>query len=146
MKQPCAPKDMNSVRFLATVVAALVATWTPLPAASSSRLPFKPSAAEMSMLPEYCAARLGEDAALQKQWSQEMGREIFQHLHHFCFGLNYVNRLRFHPTSKHRKHYAQTAVAQFNYVLSRWPEDYALTIEARNYKLQLELQLSQMKR
>ncbi len=97
------------------------------------------------MLPDYCAARLGEDAVLQKQWNEKVGREIFLHMHHFCYGLNYVNRLKLYPSSKHRKHYAQTAVAQFNYVLRNWPEDFPLTVEARTNKMQLEFQLSQMK-
>ncbi len=74
-----------------------------------------------------------------------MGADIVMHLHHFCNGLNHVNRMRFNPNSKHRNYYGNVAMREFGYVLSRWPEDHALAVEARNYRLQLELQLS-MKR
>lgn len=74
-----------------------------------------------------------------------MGKDIYVHLHHFCTGLLYMNRFRSNSTSKHSRNYAQTAIKNFDYVLTNWPKDYALTVEARNNKSLLEFQISHMK-
>lgn len=105
------------------------------------RLPFKPLDTERALLPNYCTARLGGSKEAQLPWIQQMGKENFSHLHHYCYGLNYMNRVRVSFGSKHHKHYIQTALAQFNYVVQRWPADFYLTAEAKSYKTQLEFQL-----
>jgi hypothetical protein len=130
--------------FLLTL-ALLLGPAAPIHAQLSSnnqkRFPFKPSDMELMALPDYCKARLGHSKEAQQVWVQHMGKENFMHLHHYCYGLNYVNRIKISSGSKHKKHYVQTGLAQFNYVLARWPDGFYLKPEAQSYKAQLEFQL-----
>ena len=123
-------------------VALVLVLFFALPVQAQQRLPFKPSAAEVSVLPEYCQARLSGNADLQRSWAQTMGKENFMHLHHFCYGLNYMNRVKLIVgPNKHKRHYLQTALAQFNYVIRNWPEEFPLTAEAKSHKNQIEIQM-----
>jgi hypothetical protein len=124
-----------SIHILLSVMAPVYAQ-----SRNQPRLPFKPSDTELLALPDYCRARLGGSKGAQLPWIQQMGKENFTHLHHYCYGLNYMNRIRVSFGSKHQKHYIQTALAQFNYVIQRWPANFYLTSEAKSYKTQLEFQ------
>ena len=58
--------------------------------------------AELAMLPEYCQARLGKNELARENWSQRMGAKIFVHVHHYCFGMNFMSQAgrEFDPKKK----------------------------------------------
>ncbi len=99
--------------------------------------------AELAMLPAYCRAKLRGSPEEKSAWNRRMGREQFVHVHHHCFGLNLMTRVSMESDPGARKFLLQRAVANFNYVLSRWPENFPLTAEARQHKMQAEGQLAQ---
>lgn len=103
--------------------------------------PFAPTAREIKMLPSYCAARLGEDKNAQKLWRERLGRNIYDHIHHYCFGLNFMNRARFETSPQDRKHYLNNAINNFDYVIARWDPGFQLTVSAKNYKAQAQSML-----
>lgn len=128
------------MKFFVIVVCVVMSMWLSS-ALASTRLPFKPTPAELQALPDYCKARLSGDKSSQQRWVQQFGKDNFLHFHHYCVGLNYVNRVRVSFGSKHKKHYIETALGEFKYVLRNWPEDFVLTADAKAYKTQLEAQL-----
>lgn len=132
-------------RLVALSVAA-VAMAAGDPARADKLLPFKPTPAELATLPEYCIERLARDENAPKPWRDQLGADRYLHLHHYCAGLYHADRANTQIGSKHRVHYAQTAIAQFNYVLQRWPEDFPLAQDAAQRKAQMEFQLQFMSR
>lgn len=93
-------------------------------------------------LPDFCQAKLAGDKEVQREWARRMGKDIYMHLHHYCHGLVHVSRAQLAFGSKHKRHYQQTAIAQFNYVLRNWPADFELTADAKLQKDRLEFQLN----
>lgn len=85
-----------------------------------------PSPAEMAALPPYCAAKFGERANpdLAKMWRASMGGD-FIHIHHYCAGLNFLNRSRGMLPSKTRDILGAT-VREFDYVLSHASPEFYL--------------------
>ena len=110
---------------------------------ASALKPFAPTAAEVRMLPPYCAARLGAPgaAASADSWKQRLGAENYLHVHHYCYALNFMNRSRVEANKNDRKYYLQQAVNNFDYVLKRWSPTYQLSGSAKTYKLQAESML-----
>lgn len=101
----------------------------------------RPTAAELGALPDYCRARFGNDEGARKAFSQRLGPQHFLHIHHHCTGLNLLNRSKVTFDKRLRNYFLKNAVAEFNYVLARWPQDFVLTAEARNGKAAAEMQL-----
>ena len=67
-----------------------------------------------------------------------MGVEIFNHLHHFCYGMIYFQRASINFDVPSRRALAQAGINNFNYVLKRWPANSAWYQQAQQYKTQLE--------
>lgn len=55
--------------------------------------PWAPSDAEMASLPPYCKARMksGQGSSDYRMWEGTLGKD-FLHTHHYCAGINFVNR------------------------------------------------------
>lgn len=123
------------------MILALAIFVTPLQA--QQKLPHGPTDAELAMLPPYCHARLRQDAEAKKLWNQRMGMGKFIHVHHYCFGLNFMQRAKFKFDKKQRKDLLRQAIGEFDYVLDRWPANFPLTNEAKNNKMQAEIMLRQ---
>lgn len=92
---------------------------------------------EVALLPGYCkhtqlfrgAIPGGNDQAAVAAWAEQMG-PIFNDMHHYCFGLMKTNRaviLSHDPI--HRKFYLADAVSEFDYVITRAPENFILLPE-----------------
>lgn len=75
-----------------------------------------PNAAEMAALPPYCAARFEEGSDAFKSWKAQMGGD-FLHVHHYCAGLNMLNRARGSAASGN-KDMLGAVVREFDYVLT----------------------------
>lgn len=111
-----------------------------LPSFAQGKQPFGPTDAELMLLPPYCHARIKGDDNTKKMWGAQMGNDVFVHLHHYCFGINYMNRMMFTVDSKEKAFNARRAITNFDYVIQRWPPSYPLTIEAIKYKAQVQAQ------
>ena len=103
-------------------------------------LPYGPQPSELILLPDFCQAKLGKNEMLQKKWSKQMGQKSFVHLHHYCFGVNFINRANSEFSDNRLKgNYYKLAIANFNYVLQRWKPSFYLYKRAELYKQQAEL-------
>jgi len=90
---------------------------------------WKPSPAEMAMLPPYCAARFDEQSEAFKTWRSTMGQD-FIHVHHYCAGLNFVNRaLGMVSSDKGRQGTLEAALRNFDYMLTNTHPDFYLRPE-----------------
>lgn len=60
---------------------------------------FRPSATEMQQLPPYCAVKFNTtmDSPEWKTWRNQLGPN-FNDIHHYCAGLNFLNRYYRAPT------------------------------------------------
>lgn len=96
----------------------------PAPAALAS---WAPSQAEMAALPPYCAARFNEGSPAFRSWRSSMGSD-FIHLHHYCAGVNFLNRGR-GSFSSGRKDTLGAAVREFDYVLGNVSSSFSLRPE-----------------
>lgn len=103
---------------------ALLGMLLTIPSATAA---WAPDQAEMAALPPYCAARFNEGSAAFKTWRSTMG-EDFIHVHHYCAGLNFLNRARGMSSSKTRDILGAT-VREFDYVLSHAAPDFSLRAE-----------------
>ena len=92
---------------------------------------------EVAMLPRFCPYtqrfRLtvpgGSNPDEINRWKGVMG-EVFEHMHHYCWGLMKTNRavlLARDPQT--RLHYLADAVGEFDYVIRRCPPDFFLLPE-----------------
>ncbi|MHB8760548.1 MAG: tetratricopeptide repeat protein [Thiobacillus sp.] len=111
---------IRAEKIVLTVLAALL----PLPAALAV---WAPSPAEMAALPPYCAARFNEGSPAFRSWRTSMGSD-FVHLHHYCAGINFINRARA-SVSAARKDMLVAAVREFDYVLDHVSSGFHLRSE-----------------
>lgn len=111
------------------------------PSQAASKLPYKPTDVEISTLPDYCKVRLKGDASANRSLAERMGKDKVLHLHHFCVGLNYMNRAMSSFDKRQRGVYLQQAISEFDYVLRNWPADFNLAGEAKSKKLMAESML-----
>jgi tetratricopeptide (TPR) repeat protein len=89
---------------------------------------WKPSQADMGALPPYCAARFDEKSDAFKRWRASMGGD-FIHVHHYCAGINFVNRARGIASAKDRQGTLGAALTNFDYMLSHTQPDFYLRPE-----------------
>lgn len=118
-----------------TSLAALFA----LPAAQAA---WGPTAAEMAALPAYCGARFNEGSEAFRAWRATMGGD-FIHIHHYCAGLNFLNRSYGMASGKNRQGTLGGAVREFDYVLTHASAGFYLRAEIL---MNRGVALSQLKR
>ena len=117
---------------LLTAIATLALMAT---AADAKQMPSgRPTPLELAALPDYCQARFGEDQAARQAFARRLGTKHYLHIHHHCVGLNLLNRSMVTVDRNTKRYYLQQAINEFNYVLARWPKDFALTAEAETGK------------
>lgn len=89
-----------------------------------------PNAVEMMRLPPYCAAkfRSPQDPNEVKIWRDRIGSN-FGDLHHYCEGLNFVNRYWGSRKSSDRGYYLQQAKNNFDYMVKAEKPDFTLRSE-----------------
>lgn len=90
----------------------------------------KPNAVEMMRLPPYCQAKFNAptSSAEWKAWRNQIG-ENFIDLHHYCAGLNYMNRYWGARSAPDRSFYLQRALTNFDYMVKAEKPDFALRVE-----------------
>lgn len=78
-----------------------------------------PSGAEFASLPPYCKAKVEHpDPVENKIWSDKFGNDNWLHMHHYCFGLNYlINRYYRASTPEDRSFMLGAAVNNISYTI-----------------------------
>ncbi len=90
----------------------------------------RPNAAEMLRLPPYCQARFkaAQGSPEWNAWRDQIGHNFID-LHHYCAGLNYVNRYWSARNARDRGFYLQRAMGGFDYLVKAEKPDFALRAE-----------------
>lgn len=140
---PAEGVGLGIVMKLLQLLAATMLAAALLPAMAAKEKPprERPSPEEIGSLPDYCQARFAGDEGVVKEWSRRLGVKQWLHIHHFCIGINQVNRASLTQNKRLRAYLLQSASSQFGYVLARWPPDFVLTIEAQDRKSEAEFML-----
>lgn len=107
-------------KFVSTMLAMLLVV-------PSAMADWRPTQSELTTLPPYCAARFDERSAAFKNWKASMGPN-FIHIHHYCAGLNFLNRVR-GSFSSGRQDTLGAVVREFDYVLDHVSADFYLRPE-----------------
>jgi hypothetical protein len=94
---------------------------------------------EIVMLPPYCQAKLKNKNT--QIWVDRMGFDNFIHMHHYCYGLNYMQRAQLAMDKNARRENLTQAKGEFQYVLDRWPPSFQLTQAAKAYQAKAEMML-----
>lgn len=96
----------------------------------SPLLPWGPTSSEMALLPPYCKVRATDNTHSQefRRWLAILGPK-FMGMHHYCAGLNYINRYRFLVGDPHRSYYLSQAVPEIDYVAHDMPANFPLASE-----------------
>jgi len=90
--------------------------------------PWKPTDSELTSLPPFCKARFNEGSPEYKQWLSVLGPD-FGHTHHYCAGVNYLNRY-YRTRSKQGKTFnLNNARSNFEYMVSHAAPSYSLMPE-----------------
>lgn len=89
--------------------------------------PWTPSDAEMASLPVFCKAKMksGPNSPEYKMWAQNLGSD-FSHTHHYCAGLNFLNRSYRAISSQDKLFNLQNAVNNFDYMVTHAAPTYSL--------------------
>ncbi len=97
--------------------------------AQGELLPFMPSPSELALLPDYCKARFTEQHSPEYQaWAERVGPK-FLSIHHYCAGLNYINRYQRLVNDEKRAYYLSRAVPEIDYVAQAMPAGFLLAGE-----------------
>lgn len=90
----------------------------------------RPSEAEMLRLPDYCQAKykLPPGSPEWKGWQSRIGQNFID-LHHYCAGLNFVNRFWGAHSKQDKTFYLQRAMSNFDYMVKAEKPDFALRAE-----------------
>lgn len=94
---------------------------------------FKPSPAELAALPAFCAPRAqpwGNQASHPevRPWASIYGQDWI-HMHHYCAGLNFINRSYRGASKSEKDNTLRTAVSEFDYTLKNIRSNTALSAE-----------------
>jgi hypothetical protein len=109
------------------------------PVQAGKPLPYDATLSEIAAMPEYCQARLGpKNDEKYQQWNHRIGPDKFEHIHHYCHGLKFLSRYRATFERQQRRSYLQQAISEFDYVLKRWPDSFALKADAKTRKAEAE--------
>lgn len=90
----------------------------------------RPNPAEMLRLPPYCQAKfnLPRGTPEWNAWRDRIG-ENFNDIHHYCAGLNYMNRYWGAGDKLGKNFYLERALANFDYLVKAQKPDFALRAE-----------------
>lgn len=90
----------------------------------------KPNPVEMMRLPPYCQVKFSAptSSAEWKAWRAQIG-ENFIDLHHYCAGLNFMNRYWSARSARDRSFYLERALGNFDYMVKAEKPDFALRVE-----------------
>lgn len=96
---------------------------------------YKPNAAEMQRMPPYCQVKWNfpPTSPEWKSWRDQIGSNYID-VHHFCAGLNFMNRYWGSRNARDRGFYLQSALNNFNYMAKAEKPDFALRAELYSHR------------
>ncbi|MCE9550665.1 MAG: hypothetical protein K8R50_06630 [Betaproteobacteria bacterium] len=81
--------------------------------------PWQPTALELNSLPPFCRTKFeNQGSAAEKAWSQTLGG-AYGHVHHYCAGLNFLNRYYRDPSNA--KYKLGKVVGEMGYMTDKTP-------------------------
>ncbi len=85
------------------------------------------SVAEVRLLPEVCYVRIidGQGSVRYKEFERMYGPDLL-HVHHYCYGLTYINRSFKAMPTHDRKYLLEGAVGQIDYVITHAQPNFSL--------------------
>lgn len=91
---------------------------------------FRANAAEMQRMPAYCQVKWNSPPSSPewKSWRNQIGSNFID-VHHFCAGLNFMNRYWGSRNTRDRGFYLQSALNNFDYMVKAEKPDFALRAE-----------------
>ncbi|BAL25890.1 hypothetical protein [Azoarcus sp. KH32C] len=103
---------------------------------------FAPTAAEMRLLPPFCAQKIGgSSSGVGVPAAEQMGRGNWLHIHHYCFAVNFVNRARSSRNAKDRIYNLNLAKGNYGYVIKATQPRFAMRPQIYVELGKVELQL-----
>lgn len=86
-----------------------------------------PSDAELSNLPAFCTARLksGIGSPDYRMWENQLGKD-FMHTHHYCLGINFINRYYRSRTQQDKRLNLNNAMGNLSYMVTHADPAYSL--------------------
>lgn len=117
----------TSTQYLLTSVTMLLLT--PV-LCLAEQYPVYPTEMEYRVLPSYCKEKIQKKNYDENQmWAARFGADTWMHMHHYCQGLNDINRYYRARNSQDKKYILSTAVNQFDYMVGHIPTDSVLLSE-----------------
>ena len=99
--------------------------------------------ADFALLPPYCKVRFGDHSSADyKNWQRKFGRG-WTDMHHYCEGLDYLNKANMSFDEGNRAKLLNIAVKQFSYVQERTGSKFILQPEITTQKGRAYLKLGQ---
>jgi tetratricopeptide (TPR) repeat protein len=118
--------NMNTKLNLMTKMAGALVMGLLLGRAHAVDVSTVPNEVELTRLPPYCAARYKSPQPLEwTSWRNRIG-ENFNDLHHYCSGLNFLNRYWAARTQQERRFYLERALSGMNYLVENEKPDFSL--------------------
>ena len=90
-----------------------------------------PDGAELATLPPYCKVKANHTTGAENMmWSDKFGADNWIHMHHYCYGLNYlINRYYKERTKEDKSFMLSEAVNNFDYVIEHTKPGFILLPE-----------------
>lgn len=90
-------------------------------------LPWIPTNEEFRSLPPYCKVKMTSavDSEEYKYWFQLLGKD-FEHVHHYCAGMNFAARSYRLPGKQDRIYYRNKAFANYQYMFDHAHQGFSL--------------------
>jgi tetratricopeptide (TPR) repeat protein len=89
----------------------------------------QPTVVELMSLPKYCAARVSDNQKLMQPYNDLYGQENFVHVHHYCYGLNQINRYFKTSNPAARAFLLKGALSNYDYTLRNVSATFPLRAE-----------------
>lgn len=103
---------------------------------------FAPTDQEYATLPPYCREKIQKkNPAENKMWSEQFGAETWLHMHHYCFGMNNINRSYRARSALDKKGQLTSAAGEFGYMVSHLPPGSVLQADVYSNRAKVFLML-----
>lgn len=99
--------------------------------AFAQQYPYAPTEQEYATLPPYCKEKLqNKNLAEINRWSDSFGVNTWLHMHHYCIGLNDINRYYRASNEQQKKGFLSSAIGEFGYMVGHLPPGSVLLADA----------------
>ena len=105
---------------------------------------FPKTDADFALLPPYCKARYGRTTTTDAEnWKRRMGNKAWSHLHHYCSGLDSLNKANVTIDREERTKMLNNALGGFSYMEKPHLSEFILQPEISTQRGRVYLKLDQ---